>query len=96
MWRLLSCISILDLLDGLLGDELCVVAFSYELFEVYLPRPAVGYVMHMCCVEGIVLVSTPFVSISLQRWWSTQTVLVFHLEQDLMYGDSKLCIAFIY
>lgn len=95
MKGLLNGIGILDLLDGLLWHKLCAVAFFYELFEVHLPRSTVSCVMPMCSMESAILVGTSFVRISIQRWWSPQPWLVFHLSQDLMYWDSELCIAFI-
>ncbi|CAL8161692.1 unnamed protein product [Prunus armeniaca] len=72
LWGLLDGIATLNLLDGFLRHELNAGAFSYDLFEVYLPRSAIGCVMPMCSMEGTILVGTSLVRNSLQRWWSLQ------------------------
>ncbi|CAL9019174.1 unnamed protein product, partial [Prunus brigantina] len=89
LWGLLSGIAILDLLNGLLCHELRAIAFSYELFEVHLPRLAIGIVMPMCSMEGPILVGTSLVRISLQsKLLCCDSIivpecLVFHTRKDL-------------
>ncbi|CAL2264830.1 unnamed protein product [Prunus armeniaca] len=56
LWGLLDGIATLNLLDGFLRHELNAGAFSYDLFEVYLPRSAIGCVMPMCSMEGTILI----------------------------------------